>query len=342
MSRAVLLPTPGDPFLLHYWLENYKRYYADEVNHLYVFLNTAFEKDIVDYALSLIENTPNATSIYVDHQIEHGDGINRLLDECKEDLVMLAEDDGYVFKKGLIDKCFRKIEEGRADLVGSKRQSCSSEISGEAKIFWNLSYEGYGDQGCNFWPCFLFTSKENLIKTDRRFGARSWKQGDTVEALGNYVIKGKEAVGDTLVNTSLQLRAMGLRIETLPQYHGSPYDLDEHAKNSGLWDGVAGWVHTGSLSSGINGVLIDDELRPLGNKKIQYPEFPNYCHTDGERLEWERRVQWWQMFYDFSEPDKIVELRDSYGKAINRLIKEYQLNTDNIRHRIKIYKQLGL
>ena len=49
MSRAVLLPTPCDPFLIKYWLENFSRYYEDNIDKLYVHLNSPIEKEVIDY-----------------------------------------------------------------------------------------------------------------------------------------------------------------------------------------------------------------------------------------------------------------------------------------------------
>ena len=70
MSRAALLPTPGDPFLVKYWLENYAKYWREEVDKLYVYLNTPIEDGVVSYIQELIEGY-GASFKYVDHQIEH-------------------------------------------------------------------------------------------------------------------------------------------------------------------------------------------------------------------------------------------------------------------------------
>jgi hypothetical protein len=235
---------------------------------------------------------------------------------------------------------------GEADAVGGKRGSCSMEVWERARDVFGLDYSGFGDQGPNFWPCYFFIKKETLLNTDRNFGAKNWKRGEIIESLNNYKVRDENCANDTFVNTSLQLRKMGLRFHYEPQYHGSPNDLSDYAQRVNLWDGQAAWTHVGSLSSGIGGVLMDDFGRSLARRKIDEPVsgtiIPNYCNTDAERLEWERRIQWWLTFYENSEPEELRELREEYRKAIMRVIDRYKLSFDNIKRRQMIYSELGL
>lgn len=338
INRAVLLPTPGDPFLLKYWLENYAKYWKNEVSKLYVCLNTPMEKEVVDYEQELLERY-GADFIYIDHQIEHGDALNKLLDLVKEDYVMLIEDDGYIFKRGQVDECFRYLETDQYDVVGGKRGSCSFEILEEAKNKWGLNYMGLGDQGPNFWPCYFFTKTEILKKTDRNFGARAWKRGEIIEPL-NYLVNAEVVCGDTFVNTSLQLRAMGLRIICLPQYHGSPDDIKHYETKQNLWNGSAPWTHVGSLSSGVGGVLVNDIGVPLA-KREAILEPKEFTVPPAGVDEWARRLQWWKTFYDNSD-DKLPEFKAEYLKAIQRLQRETGVHDKLISQRQAIYRELGL
>ncbi|MBU1110796.1 hypothetical protein KKB83_04215 [Patescibacteria group bacterium] len=337
-SRAVLLPTPCDPFLLKYWLENYAKYYKDEVDKLYVCLNSSIEKEVIEYEQKLLERY-GASFVYIDHQIEHGDAIKILLEMCKEEYVMLVEDDAYVFKKGHIDSCFKHVEDGEVDCVGSKRGSCAFEILEEAKRKWGVDYEGLGDHGCNFWPCFFFCKTQTLLDTDRHFKAKAWEKGEVVEPL-NYVMK-ETGYGDTFVNTSLILRSKGLKFLCLQQYHGSPEDLVHWEKRQYLWNGLSAWTHVGSLSSGVGGVLVDDRGISLSNRKIcvEPREFKlAEAHID----EWARRIQWWQTFYDNSDPNEICEFREEYRKALDRIYALSGVHRKTVLKRQKAYKELGL
>lgn len=356
-SRAALLPYPGDPFLLNYWLHFFETIWGDEVDWLYIYLNSPIEKPVVDYIHEICAKHSKIKLFYSDHQIEHGDVIDLMLSACTEEFVMLIEDDGFIFKKGQVDKCFGYLESGEYDIVGSKRGSCSQEILSRSKQLYNLDYSGEGDQGCNFWPNFFFSKRNLLTSTDRRFGARTWKRGEEIVPLSRpgetYLAQDELVTGDTFVNTSLQLQAAipQSRIKYVPQYHGSPDDIEHYSRGYNLFDGLAPWCHIGSLSSGVGGILQDGHGRCLARRLLDedkgpnYP-IPNYCHTEQEKWEFERRVQWWHRFWQFAygntDTDVIVEFRTLYLEAINRIIQEYGLSTSRIERRQKIYASIGL
>lgn len=345
-SRAAILPFPGDPFLLHYWLKFYDEIWGKEIDKLYVFHNSSIQPEVELYIKELVVKR-NGVYLYEPRSVEHGQGIKKLLEACKEEYVMLAEDDGFIFGKDQVNMCFELLETDKCDLVGGRRHSCSPKISELAEAKWNLlpTYPLIGDQGPNFWPCYLFAKKDLLMDTDQHFGPYTWYKGERIEPL-DYTVEEELLVGDTFVNTSLQLRNKGLRVHCEPHYHGSPDDIAHHRKRFNLWDGQAKWTHAGSLSSGIGGMLVDDEGRRLSgrmNPPITPKEYgrigPN---TDAERREWERRVQWWLTAWENRDPEAIPEFADLYKKALDKLIGTFSLSMNNIVLRQKIYKEIGL
>lgn len=351
-SRAVILPFPGDPFLLNYWLSLFDKYWGEEIDKLYIYFNSTIEQGMVDYIQSLCASRPTIQLIYNPVQIEHGDAINKTLDLVTEDYVMLIEDDAFIFRSGMIDWCFTQVEEGGYDIVGSKRNSCSTEILKKAKQVFGIPYDGEGDQGPNFWPSFFFCKKDLLLKTNRYFGAKAWKKGEVIEVLDNHVVEDDVIASDTFVWASLQLHALvpERKILYVPQYHGHPDDLDHfitHYRHS-MFGGEAPWCHIGSLSSGVGGLLRDGNNRPLARRTVDQPEPktvmpPQWCQSDFEKREFERRVQWWLTFYEYAKPnEQIAEFYDLYGKACQQIIQQYKLDAHVIRQRQKIYKTLGL
>jgi len=342
-SRAAILPFPGDPFLLNYWLKYFDKYWGNEVDKLYIYLNSPIEKPVVDFIRDLCLKRPKINFTYNPQQIDHGDVINRVLDIVTEDYVMLIEDDCFVWRDGVIKGCFELIERGEYDCVGSKRGSCSFEILNEAERIWGIPTQGFGDQGCNFWPNLFFTKKSILLDTDRNFCGKRWGRGEIIPALQGYLCE-TDLHGDTFVNTSLQLRAKGYKFGYIPQYHGSPDDIEHYRSNIMMFDGNAPYTHVGSLSSGISGVLTDDQGRPLSRRLLDEPKsdlIQNYCNSDGERREWERRVQWWFTFYLNAPIDELEEFKQLYFNAIQRIIKQYVLSPKNINVRQVIYKKIG-
>lgn len=354
MSRAALLPYPGDPLLLNYWLKLFNEVWGDEIDRLYIGFNSPIEEPVLNFIEDICAH-PKITLHIERDQKDHGPTINTLLDWVQEEYIMLIEDDGFIFKKGVVDQYFQCLENGQYDIVGSKRGSCSQEISEIASKKWGIAYEGEGDHGPNFWPNFLFLRADLLRSTDRNFSAKQWKQGEKIEGL-DHIVTSEFVNGDTLVNTSLQLRGMVPieRILCIPQYHGHPSDIQHFKEGKYLFDGQAPWTHVGSLSSGVGGILMDDKGRSLSRRLIdppkEYTKLPNYCNTEQEREEFERRVQWWLRFYDYYigavtpvfhsiDFDYFVAL---YKKAIDRIIDQYQLSREHIQQRQDIYKTLGL
>lgn len=347
-SRAAILPFAGDPFLLHYWLELFYRVWCDEVDHLYILCDTTMEKPVLEYIEYLCTEDPDKiTYIYNPTKEQHGDKILRGLLACKEKYVMQIEDDAYVFKPGMVDWCFNQIESGEYDIVGSKRGSCHDEITERAKQIWGTTSTGAGDQGCNFWPCYFFSTRDLLLQTDRNYNSRAWVQGEIITPLQDYEAVAPVVASDTFVNTSLQLRAMvpENRILYVPQYHAHPDDFkhyEQHAEYT-PFDGKASWTHIGSLSSGVDGVLMDDQGRSLARRLIDPPKGPtvlqSYCNTEMEIMEFERRVQWWESFWDNRDPNEIKEFAELYRKALDQIIDQYKLNRKRILQRQQIYKE---
>lgn len=351
VNRTAILPFPGDPFLLNYWLDLYDRVWCDEVDFLFIYMNSPIEKEVVDWIYERVKKSKNAKIYYTNVQMEHGHVIDHCLDLVDSKYVMLIEDDGFIFKKGQVDRCFKQLESGNYDIVGSRRASCAMEILKRAQELWGLSYEGEGDTGPNFWPNFFFCERELLIKTDRNFAAKAWKKGDSIDGLGNYLVQDDVIYGDTFVNISLQLRAMVPegRILCVPQYHGHPDDLEHWKEGRYLFDGQAPWCHIGSLSSGVGGLLMDRNGRRLARRKIDPPLdstiLPNICTTYMEHREFERRVQWWLTCIenvDEEEVKPIWEFYVLYKEAIARIIAQFELSMNDIRKRQNAYTSLGL
>lgn len=338
-SRAALLPTPGDPFLLNFWLKYYKRFWIDEVDCLYVYVNSSIEEEAVNYMRNLVRVTPKAVWIYSPTQIEHGAALKRMVDLSTHDHLVLLEDDGFIFRPGKIDACFKRIESGEVDVVGSKRGSCSQWLYDMASSVYGIDNSGYGDNGPNFWPNFFFAKREHLARVTN-FGARAWEAGELVETLGSAPSELQAA--DTFVEGSLQIRKMGLRVGYEDQYHLSADDMEDYNTNKGIFDGRASWMHVGSLSSGINGMLVDSQGRNLGRRKIQKPgegDSPWRPQTEGEKMEIERRLAWLSIAHQYSKPERLTDLRNEYSAAIARVVDTYGLSGNRIAKRKAIYAE---
>lgn len=327
MSRAAFLPTPGDPILLTLWFKYYKRW-LDEIDRLYIHLNSASPKPVIDYIRDLAANNPKTYLIYYPHQIEHGAALRQMTQLATEEYIMFVEDDGFIFKPGIVDKCFKLIESGEADIIGSKRGSCSQWIYDTASTLYEIDNSGIGDNGPNFWPNFFFCRREDLLKTSLHFEAKHWKKGEMVVPLKQSAPE--DLYADTFVYGSLELRALGLKVAYEPQYHGNTDDMPDYIDKKNIWDGNCSWLHVGSLSSGYHGMLKPDH-------KIDNEHFS----TEAEKLELERRITFYQLAYDSVVlNDQTKPILREYQDGIMRLVNAYGLNTSRIAKRMEIYKEV--
>lgn len=342
MSRAVLLPTPGDPFLLQYWLNLYKHYWKNAVDALYVYVNSPIPDDVIVFNAELLEEVEAKRVLWASTMIDHGKALEELLELVEEDHVMLIEDDGFIFKSGKVDASFQKLERTKYRVVGSKRGSCSPSIMDMASQKWGLHYDGLGDQGCNFWPNFFFTDTKLLKSIGGHFGASAWEADEMIEGL--EMRTNLFANGDTFVSASLRIRAALDKLDHVapdeslksdayiwyePQYHGNTDDMPDFNKGEGIWSPDCYWTHAGSLSTGITNLLdLERELpKALAN-------------TEQEKLELERRVMYWQIFWENATPTGIEKFHDDYAKAIMRIITHYGLNEGRINQRKAAYYQV--
>jgi len=352
-SRAAILPFPGDPFLIQYWLKNFYKHFANDIDKLYIICNTPAEKSVADYIEKLCTQDPlKIDYTFIDHHIQHGDAIRMGLEKATEEYIMLVEDDAYMILDGMVNECFEKVEGNNYDIVASRRDSCHPEISLASQRIYNISNEGEGDKGCNFWPNFYFSKRQLLLSTDRNFNSRAWLRGEIIPELKGYEVQAPVVSSDTFVWASIQLRTMvpDERIFYVPQYHAHPDDAKHYEEGRFIFDGRAPWVHIGSLSSGVSGAIMDDQGRSIAKRTREEPHGPTvlplaWCdiESDFAKMEWERRVQWWLTFYEQRDPEALQEYAQLYRAGLDQLISQFHLRIKRIQQRQAIYQSaLGL
>jgi len=338
MSRAAILPTPGDPFLLTLWIKFFKEVWCGEIDRLYICVNNDFLVTHDEYISSLIDDLDNVNIEFVNtysnpSYIEidrrtHGSAIAHTLSKVTEDFVVFIEDDGFIFKSGYIDYYFSLLENDTYDLIGSPRASCSSIIAEESSKKYYLIDEEWMQP--NWWPCFFFAKKKIFDLTDNNFSERGWAAGDILPIFN--VVLDEVCASDTMVWMSMQLRNLNLKIGRCPQFHGNPSDSDDYTTKTGLFNGSAFWMHAGSLSSGLNGFI--------SNKPL-----PNYCNTYSEKIELERRIAFWSLGLDIymGGTNRIIdEFALEYSNLLDRLIDGYGLSRERLDASKRMYSELFL
>ncbi len=276
--RAALLPTPGDPFMLAYWLRNYETW-REHVDDLVVCVNGQKDPELQQYAQRIVTEAGGRCFISAD-TMGHDGAMRYLLNNTTADHIVMCEDDAYVRHPEAVEQAFERIEGGRTDIVGSPRHEdyISSPLQewGEY-VPGNLSELRHG-----LWPAFLFIKRSHLLETDQVFGDRAWPRGGHIDGWGDVTPEACEFVGiaaeylhlDTFFGTTFQLRAKGLRTELV--HHVRVYDAA--ATEAWLAEDPP-WFHVTNLST-LPSVLNGDPVETL----------PDWVPGGGL---WTRRLAWW-------------------------------------------------
>ena len=132
-NRCAFLPSIGDPILSLLWIRQYKKNFRDFLNTLYVIINSGLEQEVKEFTKRRFEDSEAKVISIEPDTITHGGALKELFNNSYEELILLIEDDCFVLSSTAVDRCFRYIETGEFDLVGSPRHSCAVEISEAAQ-----------------------------------------------------------------------------------------------------------------------------------------------------------------------------------------------------------------
>lgn len=324
-SRAALLSTCGDPFILLFGVKLWQQRWHNEIDKLYINFNNhvGVSPEVVAECFAELVKDPRIVFVY--HATGIGNGLPQveLLKLVTEDLVLLLEDDFYIFRPHFVDAQFRRIESGETDILGSPRGSCGKEVWEAAQKKYNLDYSGLGDKGPTWWPTGFYCKRKDLLKTDLDFGSKEYKAGEYFEEI-DHTFQQTE-YSDTFAWASLQLRYLNLRSIDIPQFHASPEEIEYYEQKSNKWEPGTeiGWIHAGSLSAGWGGYLLG-----------RLPD----TSTLQAKMEIETRCAFWKIAMD--EVKGFEDFKKEYTKGLINLTEQARLSTERIQKKINIYRNL--
>ncbi len=327
MSRAMFLPTPGDPYIALGWLSSYKKFCMEAVDKLYVNINSPAPKEVVDY---IEEEFKKVGACVVRHNkfIGHGHALTELLDLCKEDHVFISEDDFYIQQQGMIDKWFKIIENKEKDLIVSMRGSVHPSLIKATAIKYSLFNKEAIEP--NFWPSLFVARTKDLRKTDKNFEAKVFKNGEYIKEI-NYT-PSEDMSGDTFVWMSMQLRHMGLKYQKELQWR--------MINVIRRWVSTPPWIHVGSGSTSFNGHLFNKDMTMFGNERELLPREITPLPNKGIKDHFEWKYAWWKMMkeaFPIPESSPLFKFGENYGRAIERTTRLYNLNQNFIDHHERAY-----
>jgi len=235
MSRAIVTHFDGDPFTLNAWLILYQAYWQGECDKVYatIYYNPdVVPKLIIDFDLKLLANFPEIKVITSGNSKPPEIGNQESLKTVKEDYIGLIESDGLVYGRGIVDQCFKLLENEGQDIVAPP---------------WHLIDEPYikGDlHSEGFMRCFTFVKKSILDKTDLDFMPRTIPAGTKLTE--DYTTS-KDNVLDCFGWLSWQLLLLTNKITYTPTNILTPDNILAPYSNFK-------WVHVRQMSSSAIGM----------------------------------------------------------------------------------------
>jgi len=229
MTRAAIIAGRGDVFTNFLFVDSFKKIWKDEVDMLYVAIASYFDEEHKKFLRDVVFNDPKIKLFFFDRITEGGDNEPFLIEQSKEDHLVMLEDDVLVFKKLALDEYFKKIENGEFDVIGPYSPALSTWIREKAKAMY-----GYDAVG----PSHRFMKRSDWEKTDKIYKANSFGIGEYKREVDMIMPDRTRGIsrGDTGMWNSVELMHAGCRIGYINE-----------VRATAIRPGVP-WTHVNSLS----------------------------------------------------------------------------------------------
>jgi len=320
MSRAVLVPSIGDPFLINLWYKLCHHYWIKEVDKIYISIDSHNEPlfgETAKYFDTLAEDK-KFKIIYND---DRGMATNfeKVFNACQENYFAFVQEDAFIFKSGELDRQFRKLEIGIVDVIGTPMQDYTSFLSNDLAEQFNIHNRFLLERGLSLWQNFLFGNWKMWSLAKPQFAPISWKKGTKIEWLDNYKLP-EDANLDILVETIFKLRKYNAKFSYVAQTLMVTIDAFRYLD-------INFWIHVNNLSS-IMGFIVGD----FGELKF----------SDDIRHEMIRRVSWWCFAYKSSLDLKqiIPNFANEYLNAIEKVKEIFRIQHRDIENQMQMIGDL--
>lgn len=343
--RIALLPTRGDPFALKFFFYFFEKYWQDEVDKLIVNLNSPLQKDVVDFINGFMTKNKKVIFTYTPYPLEHGGSLKQMFQDGSLDvnngeeiILCFLEDDFVIFKHGVVNEHFKKIENKDYDYVGAYSGSSTLSLYKQAQEYFKINEPPY------YRPCFFFSRKTDILRTNLHFKSKSWEKGEYIKEID--WISSEHTCADTFVWFSLQLRNLKLKHFIINQYFDNFCEreyLELKERQEGRFDPLCDHLHIGSMCWHEN-FLTDDLNVPIAYRTIKNPPIiPRYNLDNWNSAELIiARLSWVTLFLKYfgAECDDISEFRESYKRALNSSIEFYKFDRQIIERRLEDNRHL--
>lgn len=340
-TRAVVIGTPMFPLLMGYSAELVNKVWGEEVDAIYLAVSNPEHLSAYSGIKEYLMRNPRV------HVIETArkwpESVNMVAKIVKEDTIMFAHDDTLIFKKGVVDAYFRRVEETGVVVTTSQPIYAPIHLVDEL-IKQKYPDAQYLDHCFSFYCNFFFVPRELFAKTRGDFGAWEVKVGEYSPDL-NYMPRLHPMNADTNFLIALDLIAAGAKFEIVDKHDALSiiHYPDPIEKLMELGD--AGWLHVQSLSYHVHGYYFDvgerERLEEMTGGKVARKIHNQPIPEDpvGRRA-WEFKIAWIYYFLWECPFDYIKEYRDHSKTELEYMIGYFGLDPRNIKRLASAIKQI--
>ena len=319
MTRAAIIAARGDPFANMLIADSFKKVWRDEVDMLYVAVSSWLDGKVKAFLKDVVFNDPKIKLFFFDGLSQGGDHEPFLVEQGKEDNLVMLEDDVVIFKKGSIDDAFKKIETGKYDLLGQVSGAIDPFVLEKVRNIYSTETLG---------PAFRFFKRKDWEKTDKVYTSFSLLPGKYYKEIRSDVPS--VATMDTGLWNSVQMISLKLKVLDIKEYRATE-----------ITPGCP-WTHVNALTSWSNHRFFNPETMDFVGKmvdpKAKSIEFFRaearssgsiYGKNTASTKEWSEkeicRLMSWvtiamRKYWDSLAP--IDEYRQAYKKGYDFFIKE--------------------
>jgi len=341
---SLLLPTTGEPLILHFWLQNLKKY-KHLVNNVFVAVDCMGKLNpmefifVENYLRRQLSRIPDLREHFNYCLGEHGRNIDSLFKNYEPDIkenVLLMEEDNFIINPQLLEKEINSYFDDNYDVIGCPRGSCTPYLGEIIREYvWtrpdlHLDTKLRRDEiTYNFWPTLLLTKKQHFLNSSRNFGSKTWESGSLLKLGESETVLREQCNGDTMVPFSIELyqKPEIKKVKLLDNVYHSRLEDNEFIPQ--IVDTSIDF-HVGSLS----GMLVNRLWKPFTgtwdtDSYVPYiRKIKNEPYARIEIMETYRRLLLLQqMLYTLKDP-KEFEFFNNYEANLERIINIYETEND--------------
>lgn len=336
MSRVAIVGTNAHPFLMGYWLKQFKNW-EKEVDRVYIITDSPIEPYTWSFTKEILTQHPKIRVIETD--IDWPNSLSEAVRLSEESHLLILHDDTFIYKTGVIDKYFKMCETGKVitpphgiyapiDLVEKRLK--------EKYPFMPFRVKGMPDNadntGYSFLLYFLFISRIDLMKAGNDFDGKpgGYKANEYCKVLD--FIPDRDFSGDTGFLLMLNLLKNGSEIELITRattaslpYEQNPLLILQEWEQKKINVFKEGWVHIQAMGTGFNEWYWKfEEKNKIPVHKIDRQE--SNRNDINIRKGWMLRLAWMLEFMEAQDYTGIQDYKDYILSELNYIMYFFDIN----------------